>query len=118
MNKKHVIVAAVGFLILFGLSLPAEAQGFRFGVGVNFGFGGVYFSYGRPWCGPAYYPHRYMYYAPYAPYFPYAPVTVMRAPYPARVYRAFPPRPVRAERPYGRYVPRRYVRGVIVSARP
>jgi hypothetical protein len=65
MNKKVVVAAAVGFLVLFGLSLPAEAQGFHFGVGINFGYGSAYFTYGRPWYGPAYYPHRYAYYPPY-----------------------------------------------------
>ena len=117
MNKKVVVAAAVGFLVLFGLSLPAEAQGFHFGVGINFGYGSAYFTYGRPWYGPAYYPHRYAYYPPYyyAPYARYAPVTVMRAPFVSRVYRAHPPRPVRVVRPYGHYAPRRYVRGVMVA---
>lgn len=126
MNKKIVVAAAAGFILLFALSLPAEAQGWRFSVGVNYGYGSAYFTYGRPWYGPAYYPYPYRYtyypayapYGPYVPYGPYPPVTVMRARYPARVYYSYPPGHARAGRAYGHYAPRRYVRGVMVPVYP
>jgi hypothetical protein len=109
MKNKSMLIAAAILVALIGFSLPAEAHGFRFSFGVSFGFGGgYYYPYGRPWYGPAYYPGGYFGYA----YVPYRPGTVMRYYRPYTVYRSYPVRNGHYRHDYGRYVPRRYTRGI------
>jgi hypothetical protein len=111
MKKKTIGIAFALFIVWMGLSLPAEAHGFRFSFGVSFGHGaGGYYPYGvSPWYSPMAY--RVAAYS-------YRPVRVVRYAYPVTVYRTHPPRKGGHARVYGRYVPRRYNRPVGLPVYP